>query len=99
MSGEDWVRIIGAVGAASVLIIAALGAVLAQVRATHNLVNGRLTQLLELTRSSSFAAGKLNITDEPPTSQEGITGHPRDTGGAGGGGRRFDPLPPQFPIN
>ena len=94
MSGDDWVKVIGAIGTASVLILAALGAVIAQVRSTHQLVDGRMNELLNVTRTSSFAAGRLQVREEPPTSQEGVTGHPRDTGGPGGAGRQPSPLPP-----
>jgi hypothetical protein len=65
MTADDWVKVIGAIGSASVLIIGALGAVYLQVRKTHQLVNSRMTELLDLTRKSSLAEGKL---EQPTTS-------------------------------
>jgi hypothetical protein len=59
----------------SELIIAAIGGVvaivlgwfklLAEQRRTHDLVNSRMTELLELTRRSSYAAGRL----DPPSGE------------------------------
>ena len=65
MTSGDWVAIIGAVGAAAAVIIAALGAVYLQARQTHQLVNSRMTQLLELTQRSAMAQGELAATLKP----------------------------------
>ena len=73
MSGDDWVRIIGAIAAGIVLILGALAAVFQQIRATHSLVNSRMDELLMLTRTSGHAEGMLE--------QQGITGHPMQTRG------------------
>jgi len=59
MTGDDWVKIIGAIAAAAVLIIGAIGAIYMQVRSLRDRVNGRLDQLLELTAHSSEARGRL----------------------------------------
>jgi hypothetical protein len=55
MSPEQFVAVLGAVTA---LVIAVSG-VFIQVRQTHQLVNSRMTQLVNLTRDSSLAQGKL----------------------------------------
>jgi len=55
MSPEQFVAILGALTA----LIAAVAAALVQVRATHALVNSRMTQLLALTQQASLAQGKL----------------------------------------
>jgi len=55
MSVEQFVAILG--GIASVLL--ALAAVFAQVRQTHQLVNSRLTDLLEVTAQAATARGVL----------------------------------------
>lgn len=58
MTAEDWVRIISAIAAGFVLVIGAIGAVYAQVVRTHQLVNSRMSELLELTRTSATAEGR-----------------------------------------
>jgi hypothetical protein len=40
-------------------LIAALTRLFVQVRQTHQLINSRMDQLLELTRASALAAGRL----------------------------------------
>lgn len=55
MTPEQGVALLGALTA----LVAALGAILVQLRQTHQLVNSRLTQLLELTERSSSAEGVL----------------------------------------
>jgi hypothetical protein len=53
MSADDWVKIIGALAAGIVIILAAL-------ERTHRLVNSRMTELLNLTRTSARAAGRAS---------------------------------------
>ena len=65
VSSADWVAIIGAVGAAAAVIVAAIGAVYLQARQTHQLVNSRMTQLLELTQRSALAQGELAARIKP----------------------------------
>ena len=67
MNSADWVAIIGAGGAAVALVIAAVGAVYMQARQTHELVNSRMTQLLELTQRSAMAQGELAARLNRPT--------------------------------
>lgn len=55
MTPEQFATVIGALTA---LIIAVTGA-LVQLQRTHNLVNSRMTQLLELTQAAGLAQGKL----------------------------------------
>jgi hypothetical protein len=59
MSGQEWVAIIGAIGAALVLILGAIGALYQRVHAYHTEVNGRMSQLLELTKTAGQAEGRL----------------------------------------
>jgi hypothetical protein len=69
MTSTDWIAIISAAAGALVAIIGAIGAVWVQVRKTHELVNGKMEQLLAVTRSASFAAGqKQGGTEVPPHS-------------------------------
>ena len=65
-------ELIAAVASATVAIIGALTALViavtrlnSRVQETHELVNSRMTELLELTRASSLAEGKLNAADKP----------------------------------
>ena len=53
MSVEQFVSIMTALTA----LIGAVGVVIIQTRATHVAVNSRMTELLDLTRSSSHAEG------------------------------------------
>ncbi len=70
MTAQDWTVVIGSIATALVLVIAAVGRVLVQVQATHNLVNSRMTELLELTRTSARAEGKLeSATDSDKRTQ------------------------------
>jgi hypothetical protein len=64
MTAQDWVAIIGAVAGGLVTILGACGAVYVQVRKTHNLVNSRMSQLLELTKTSAIAEGRLAGPEE-----------------------------------
>lgn len=65
MNSDDWVKIIGAIGSALVLVLGAVGVLYAKVHQYSERVNGRLSELLELTRKSSRAEGKLEA--DPPT--------------------------------
>lgn len=66
MSPEQWLAL--AVAMASVL--ASFVGILSEVRKTHQLVNSRMDELLRITRTSSFAQGKLEgPSDGPPASQ------------------------------
>jgi len=56
MSVEQFVTIIGALTA----LIVAVTAALVQLRQTHELVNSRMTELLEVTRGAARAEGKLD---------------------------------------
>jgi hypothetical protein len=58
MSAQDYIQIIGAIAAAVVLIIGAL-------ERTHRMVNGRMTELLALTKAAAIAEGKLQGPDPP----------------------------------
>jgi hypothetical protein len=72
LTADDIVKIIGAVSVATVAILGAVGAIYAQIRRIHQMVNGRMNELLELTRSSSRTAGQQDILNpqagtEPPS--------------------------------
>jgi len=54
---------LGIIGTIVVPVLALLVKVWFEVRSIHHLVNSRMTELLELTRASSRAAGKLEGTD------------------------------------
>jgi hypothetical protein len=70
MTVEQFVSIMTALTA----LIAAVGAVFIQVRATHVAVNSRMTELLDLTRSAGHAEGALaaglNEKDSPAAAGE-----------------------------
>jgi len=69
MSVDDWVKLIAASASAFAVILAAIGGVYVQVRKYHAEVNSRMGELLELTRSSSLAQGRLEgaaAPGEPP---------------------------------
>ena len=73
MSDQVVVALIGMVGVVMVALIGLLGAVLAQTKATHKLINSRMTELLELTRTASraegVAAGEQSQRDRAAESQ------------------------------
>lgn len=56
MTPEQLVAVLGAITA----LIVAVGAVYVQVLRTHQLVNGRMNELLEATRSSAHAEGVIS---------------------------------------
>jgi hypothetical protein len=59
MSGQDWVAIIGATGGALVLVLGAISALYVRIQLYHREINGRMDQLLETTRTSGVAEGRL----------------------------------------
>jgi len=62
-------------GLAAVLV--GLAQVIRELRAYHRAVNSRMDELLELTRTSSRAEGKLAGPDEPSgISPQGLMGNP-----------------------
>lgn len=63
MSPEQFTALIVAVTG----LIAAVGVVLAQVRQTHNLVNSRMTELLDATKLASQKTGELQGRDQERT--------------------------------
>lgn len=69
---EQFVAILGSIAAA----IVAIGGVYVQVHQLHTKVNGRLTELLELTRTAALAKGKLEGPDPAPA---GIQPPPANT--------------------
>jgi hypothetical protein len=68
VTSDDWVKIIGAVGTSAVIILGAIGALWAKVHGYRGEVNGRMDELLTLTRSSAIAEGKLAGSDVKPLS-------------------------------
>jgi hypothetical protein len=59
MTADDWVKIISAIASGLVLILGAIAALWLKVHGYRSEVNGRMDQLLELTRSSAIAQGRL----------------------------------------
>jgi hypothetical protein len=59
MTSQDWVQIIGAIAAGLAVVLAAIGALYARIHGYQERVDGRMTELLELTRHSSRAEGRL----------------------------------------
>lgn len=70
MTSSDLVQIIGAVAAATALVLSAVGALWVKVHGYRAEVNGKMTQLLELTRTASLAQGQLEgerkVAPDPP---------------------------------
>jgi hypothetical protein len=64
---DDQVRLIAAIAAGIVTILGALGSLYLQLHRYQQRVDGRLTELLELTRSSAKAEGKLEGPDIVPS--------------------------------
>lgn len=50
-------------------LVGALTAVWVQLRANHRVINGRMDQLIEVTRMQAFAAGKLESVGKTPTQE------------------------------
>lgn len=63
LTPEQFVAVLGAITA----LVVALTAVFAQLRRTHMMVNGRLTELLKLTHDAALAKGKLAGSNAPPS--------------------------------
>jgi hypothetical protein len=59
MTADDWVKIISALASGVVLILGAIATLWVKVHGYRSEVNGRMDQLLELTRSSAVAQGRL----------------------------------------
>lgn len=70
VTAQDWVVIIGAMATATVAIIGAVGTVLAEVRKNGRAINGRMTELLETSRTAARAQGKLEAI--APTTPEQV---------------------------
>lgn len=62
LTPEQFVTVLGAITA----LIVALTALFVQLRKTHELVNGRMTELLKITKEAGVAQGKLAGPDSPP---------------------------------
>ena len=56
MSVEQFIAIMGAVTA----LVGVLGGILVQLRQTHTLINSRMTQLLDVSKTASHAEGVLD---------------------------------------
>lgn len=66
MTSQDWVAIIGAVAAGVVMILAAIGALYARIHGYQQQIDGRMSELLALTRTASRAEGRLESRGEFP---------------------------------
>jgi hypothetical protein len=58
MTADDWVKLIGAGAAATVMVLGAIGALWAKIHAYSVAVDGRMSELLSATRSAATAEGK-----------------------------------------
>jgi hypothetical protein len=58
MTADDWVKIIAAIGASVVVILGAVERNYRGIRRTHDLLNGRLDELLRLARESGLQEGR-----------------------------------------
>jgi hypothetical protein len=80
MTAQDWVLIVGAIAAATVSILGAVGALWVKVHSYDQKVNGRMTDLLSLTARSSEAVGRLSAAVQAPRVQsDGPTQTPTTT--------------------
>lgn len=61
MTPEQFVAVAGALAA----LLASVGVLIGQVRATHKLVNSRLDELIALTRKAALAEGRLSERENP----------------------------------
>jgi hypothetical protein len=66
VTAQDWVLIVGAIAAATVSILGAVGALWVKVHSYDQKVNGRMSELLAVTRTAADARGRLTA-DDPPT--------------------------------
>jgi hypothetical protein len=55
---------VAAIAATRTVVVAGFGVIVAMLQRNHNAVNGRMTELLELTRQSSKAEGKVEGAKE-----------------------------------
>jgi len=65
VSADDLVKVIAALAAGMVAVLGGVGALWQKIHGLEEKVNGRLTELLELTRKASRAEGRLDAN--PPT--------------------------------
>lgn len=70
MTADDLVKLITAIAGAVVIILAALGTLWAKVHEYQKNVNGRLSQLLDVTHSAGRAEGVLAAHPEIPVEQK-----------------------------
>jgi hypothetical protein len=64
MAQSDLVTLLGAFAAAVAVILGAIGTLWVKIHGYRAEVNGRMGELLELTRQSSRAEGRLETTDD-----------------------------------
>jgi allantoicase len=58
VTSQDWVAIIGAIAAGVAMILAAIGALWVRVHGYQQQIDGRMTELLAITRKSAMAEGR-----------------------------------------
>ena len=67
MTAQEWVAIIGALAGAVALILGAVGALWVRIHGYQQTIDGRMSELMELTRTSARAEGRLeNPRKFPP---------------------------------
>lgn len=76
MSADDLVKLISAIAGAVVIVLAAIGALWQKVHEYQENVNGRLGELLAVTRTSARQEGVLAAHPEIPVTESGVKGAP-----------------------
>jgi len=66
MTADDWVKVIGSVAGALVLVLTAIGALWVKVHEYRREVNGKMQQLLDVTREAGEAHGRATPDAPPP---------------------------------
>lgn len=59
------------IGSFTAILVAAIGLIVARINQVHNLVNSRMTELLDLTRSSAKAEGRVDEQHEQSARENG----------------------------
>jgi len=68
VTADDLVKIIGAVAGAVVIVLSAMGTLWVRIGAYRREVNGRMTELMDLTREAAEARGRARRPPSNPLS-------------------------------
>jgi hypothetical protein len=71
MTADDWVKVISATAGALAIVLSAIGVLWVKIHEYRKEVNGRMTELLDVTRSAAEARGRARRKADRPESMPG----------------------------